>query len=377
MRDARHHAGADRFRRRLRRRGAGASRAGVEVRADAPAGFVEHFKGAEMDNKELFEKGLAIRKAVVGAEYVEKSMASADDFNRPLQELVTEYCWGAVGAARTLLRKTRSMLNLAMISVLNRPHELKLHRRRRAAQWRLEGRDPRGVPAGGDLRRSAGGDRFFRIAREAFAEADAKNLEGNIPHGRTSHRHPRNHAGAFAAGYPAADLPALTLERAHESRQHAGLGQHGVDIESTAALRRMERALATAGDNAAIGSPRPPAAGPRRARQRGGERRGGSDDSDLRSIAHIGTIVSAAGLAMAEASRFVGRDPLAAMVLGEIAGRIDESLTPGACSGFHGSVSTIFSAATVAGRPRGVGCRTHGTGCRAGGSFRLRHGDRG
>ena len=76
---------------------------------------------------EMFNKGLEIRKAVVGAEYVEKSMASADSFNLPMQELVTEYCWGAVWGREDLPRKTRSMLNLAMISVLNRPHELKLH----------------------------------------------------------------------------------------------------------------------------------------------------------------------------------------------------------------------------------------------------------
>ena len=68
-----------------------------------------------------------IRRAVVGAEYVDKSIANADSFNMPMQELVTEYCWGAVWGREELPRKTRSMLNLAMISVLNRPHELKLH----------------------------------------------------------------------------------------------------------------------------------------------------------------------------------------------------------------------------------------------------------
>lgn len=54
-------------------------------------------------------------------------MAAADDFTRPLQELVTEYCWGAVWGREELPRKTRSMLNLAMLSALNRPHERKLH----------------------------------------------------------------------------------------------------------------------------------------------------------------------------------------------------------------------------------------------------------
>ena len=80
-----------------------------------------------MKDSDLFKRGLEIRRAVVGAEYVDKSMASADSFNMPMQELVTEYCWGAIWGRDDLSRKTRSMLNLAMISVLNRPHELKLH----------------------------------------------------------------------------------------------------------------------------------------------------------------------------------------------------------------------------------------------------------
>jgi len=80
-----------------------------------------------MMSKELYDKGLAMRKDVVGADYVNKSIAEADDFTRPLQELVTEYCWGAVWTREGLDRKTRSLLNLVMLTVLNRPHELKLH----------------------------------------------------------------------------------------------------------------------------------------------------------------------------------------------------------------------------------------------------------
>ena len=80
-----------------------------------------------MSETELFKRGLEIRKEVVGAEYVDKAIANADSFNMPMQELVTEYCWGAVWGREDLPRKTRSMLNLAMISILNRPHELKLH----------------------------------------------------------------------------------------------------------------------------------------------------------------------------------------------------------------------------------------------------------
>ena len=66
-------------------------------------------------DKEMFEKGLSIRRAVLGAEFVDKAIATADDFNRPLQELVTQYCWGEVWGRPGLDRKTRSLLNLAMI----------------------------------------------------------------------------------------------------------------------------------------------------------------------------------------------------------------------------------------------------------------------
>src|ERR1700748_1373518 len=78
-------------------------------------------------DKKTYETGLEIRKAVLGSEYVEKSLQSADEFNLPLQELVTEYCWGAVWGREELPKKTRSLLNLAMLSALNRPHELKVH----------------------------------------------------------------------------------------------------------------------------------------------------------------------------------------------------------------------------------------------------------
>jgi 4-carboxymuconolactone decarboxylase len=78
-------------------------------------------------NRDAFENGLKTRKAVLGAEYVDASIASADDFNMPMQELVTEYCWNEIWNRPGLDRKTRSLLNLAMLTALNRPHELKLH----------------------------------------------------------------------------------------------------------------------------------------------------------------------------------------------------------------------------------------------------------
>jgi len=81
----------------------------------------------QIEEMTAFEKGLANRRAVLGASHVERSMANVDEFSRPLQELVTAYCWGEIWSRPGLERKTRSMLNIAMLSALNRPHELKLH----------------------------------------------------------------------------------------------------------------------------------------------------------------------------------------------------------------------------------------------------------
>lgn len=74
-----------------------------------------------------YEKGLEIRKSVLGDTYVENSLKNSTDFNRPLQELVTEYCWGHVWGRDGLSKAERSMINLSMIATLNRPHELALH----------------------------------------------------------------------------------------------------------------------------------------------------------------------------------------------------------------------------------------------------------
>jgi 4-carboxymuconolactone decarboxylase len=76
---------------------------------------------------ELFEKGLGIRREVLGAAYVDASLANASEFGLPLQELVTEYCWGAVWGRPGIPRQTRSLLNIAMLSALNRQQELRLH----------------------------------------------------------------------------------------------------------------------------------------------------------------------------------------------------------------------------------------------------------
>jgi len=81
----------------------------------------------EMMNKELFEKGLKTRREVLGSEHVDRSLKNADAFTMAFQELVTQYCWGDVWNRPGLDKRTRSFLNLAMITALNRPHELKLH----------------------------------------------------------------------------------------------------------------------------------------------------------------------------------------------------------------------------------------------------------
>jgi len=119
-----------------------------------------------------YQRGLETRSAVLGEAYVNKALAEADDFTKPLQDLVTEYCWGAVWGREGLNFKTRSLLNLAMISVLNRPNELRTHIK--AALTNGVTRDEirevflqvaiyAGVPAAVDS---------FRIARDAFAELD-------------------------------------------------------------------------------------------------------------------------------------------------------------------------------------------------------------
>jgi len=73
----------------------------------------------------MYDKGLEIRTTVMGKAYVDKALnANTDDFGKPVQDYVTEYAWGAVWGREGLSRKTRSMLNLAMISILSRPHEL-------------------------------------------------------------------------------------------------------------------------------------------------------------------------------------------------------------------------------------------------------------
>jgi 4-carboxymuconolactone decarboxylase len=125
-------------------------------------------------NQELFEQGLATRRAVLGDAYVEKSLASADDFSMPMQELVTQYCWGDVWNRPGLERTQRSLINLAMISALNRPHELKVHVRgainngvtkEQIQEVFLQVAIYCGAPAALES---------FRLAREVFADMEAE-----------------------------------------------------------------------------------------------------------------------------------------------------------------------------------------------------------
>ena len=78
-------------------------------------------------DKQAFDRGMKISRDVLGDAHVDRSMAAADEINRPLQELITQYCWGEIWSRPGLDRKTRSTINLAMLAALNRPHELKLH----------------------------------------------------------------------------------------------------------------------------------------------------------------------------------------------------------------------------------------------------------
>ncbi len=125
-------------------------------------------------DKATFDKGREIRSSVLGKEFVDAAFKAADSFNMPMQELVTEYCWGAVWGREGLDKKTRSLLNLAMISALNRPHELRMHiagalkngvSRDEIREVFMQVAIYCGVPAGVDS---------FRAAKEVFAQLDQK-----------------------------------------------------------------------------------------------------------------------------------------------------------------------------------------------------------
>jgi len=124
-------------------------------------------------SSERYEAGLAVRRAVLGTAYVDKALAAADAFSQPLQELVTENAWGTVWTREGLSRRDRSLITVAMLIALNRPHEIKLHlrgalnnglSRAEIRELLLQAGVYCGMPAAVDA---------FRIARELFAEIDA------------------------------------------------------------------------------------------------------------------------------------------------------------------------------------------------------------
>jgi 4-carboxymuconolactone decarboxylase len=126
-----------------------------------------------MSDETLFDRGLKVRKEVLGEDYVNKSIAGADEFTRTMAEWSTEFCWGALWTRPGLDRRSRSIANLAMISALNRPNELKLHVKAAVKngvsvdeikEVLLQVAVYCGIPAGIDS---------FRIARDALKELDS------------------------------------------------------------------------------------------------------------------------------------------------------------------------------------------------------------
>lgn len=129
-------------------------------------------KGDPMSD-ELYDKGMAIRREVLGDEYVDRATANVDDFNRDFQRLVTEFCWGGVWGREGLSRKQRSLNNLCMLTALNRPHELETHLRgalrngctiEEIRETLMQAAVYAGIPAGVDA---------FRIARKVLDEENA------------------------------------------------------------------------------------------------------------------------------------------------------------------------------------------------------------
>ena len=126
---------------------------------------------------EKFDAGLALRREVLGDDYVTRAMANADEFSQPLQELVTEFAWGTVWQREGLPRRDRSLMTVVMLVALNRPHELRLHlrgalnnglSREELREALLHAAVYCGMPAAVDA---------FRAAREVFVAA-IQSLEG-------------------------------------------------------------------------------------------------------------------------------------------------------------------------------------------------------
>lgn len=127
---------------------------------------------------DLYSTGMKIRREVLGDEYVDRALENTTDFNSDLQQLVTEYCWGALWGREGLSRKQRSLNNLCILSVLNRGHELETHLRGalrngctpdEIKETLLQVAVYAGVPAGVDA---------FRIASRVLAEEGVRRGNG-------------------------------------------------------------------------------------------------------------------------------------------------------------------------------------------------------
>ena len=144
-------------------------------------------------SSDKFDAGLKVRKEVLGEEYVENALKNVDDFNRPMQELVTEYCWGTIWTRDGLPKKTRSLLNLAMLTALNRPHEVRTE-----------------------------------VAREGLADLAVAGVRGLLEKGLHGHEDP----GRAEAALQAVGLVKGLLQRV----QAVAVGRQALDGEDLAAL---------------------------------------------------------------------------------------------------------------------------------------------
>ena len=120
--------------------------------------------------EDLYDRGMAIRRKVLGDAYVDQALEGVDDFNRDFQRMVTEYCWGSLWGRKALSHKQRSLNNLCLLAALNRPHELEVHVRGalrngctidEIRETLMQVAVYAGIPAGVDA---------FRVARKVLAE---------------------------------------------------------------------------------------------------------------------------------------------------------------------------------------------------------------
>ena len=131
----------------------------------------------EQPRRDRFEAGLALRKQVLGEAHVERSLARVTEFSRPIQELATEYAWGAIWTRKGLELRDRSLVNLAMLTVLNRSHELAIHVRGAVAngvtkseiqEVLMQAAIYAGMPAALES---------FRVAEETLTELEAEGAQ--------------------------------------------------------------------------------------------------------------------------------------------------------------------------------------------------------